>query len=129
MFRRIRNILGLSESSMFDICPYNDHHDTLNEYDARMREWSPWMNWGNFNWSEGWRYLPLMSHNWAFKGQSSVALMTCQSDSAKYWKKYVDGVALVFDYPPVAFGNYDRKLRDGLKIVMFLQPVWLDVVL
>ena len=113
---------------MYDITPYNDYHDTLNEYDARRRCWSPILNWGNFNWSEGYRYLPLMANNWLWKGQSCVALMTTQSIDCDYWKKYVGGSAFIFDYPACAFGGYDRKLRDSLKIVMFLQPEWINVM-
>ena len=55
--------------------------------------------------------------------------MTTQSIDCDYWKKYVEGKAFIFDYPACAFGNYDRKLRDSLKIVMFLQPEWIEVMI
>ena len=64
IYRMVYNVLGLNKNNMYDITPYNDDHDTLNEFDARRRNWSPIMNWGNFNWNEGWRYLPLMCNNW-----------------------------------------------------------------
>ena len=57
---------------------------------------------------------------------SGVVVCSARSENCAYWRNWSRGLAKQFDRPASCFQGHKAKLRDGVMVLFFFQPEWID---
>ena len=117
-FCRIKT--GIPKNKLWDICPYDPEFDSVNKFNAKLRKWSPEMNFFNYAWSEGKEFCELITYNFLKEEQSFVGILLQSAAESDYFRETCAPFAKVYPYQETAFGGFNRKLNRTLAIVVMV---------